>query len=136
MSKVRVGIVIALVAALAAVGAGCGGDDNETTTSTPAETTTQATTSTPDTTSTPTETTATTEVEGDAVAGKTTFETTCQGCHPAGGTEAGAGPVLAGAGLTAAAIETQIKNGRGAMPGGLVSGDDLDNVTAFVLSIQ
>ncbi|MFN8108411.1 MAG: cytochrome c [Thermoleophilia bacterium] len=74
---------------------------------------------------------------GDAAAGKTFFTSgPCQGCHPNGGTQAGAGPQLQGAGLTADRIKTQVQNGGGAMPGGLASGKDLDNVVAYVLSIQ
>jgi mono/diheme cytochrome c family protein len=76
------------------------------------------------------------EVSGDATAGKATFEAACQGCHANGGQEAGVGPKLAAAGLTADAVTTIVTNGQGAMPGGLVSGDDLENVTAYVLSIQ
>lgn len=73
---------------------------------------------------------------GDVAAGKTAFEAACQGCHPAGGTQAGAGPQLTGTMLDAAAIKNQIVNGKGAMPGGLVSGADLDNVVAYVESIK
>ena len=73
---------------------------------------------------------------GDVAAGKTTFEATCQGCHPSGGTVAGVGPMLQGGGLTLAAIKTQIQNGKGAMPGGLLSGTELDNAAAYVESIQ
>lgn len=74
--------------------------------------------------------------KGDAAAGETIFASSCGGCHTNGGQEAGVGPKLAGAGLDAARVETQIVNGGGAMPGGLVSGDDLDNVVAYVVSIQ
>lgn len=73
---------------------------------------------------------------GDAAAGKTAFEANCQGCHPAGGTQAGAGPALNTTTLDSAAIKNQIVNGKGAMPGGLVSGADLDNVVAYVDSIK
>ena len=74
---------------------------------------------------------------GDVAAGKTLFEASCQGCHLAGGTEAGGvGPKLAGMGLPLAQIKMQIKNGKGAMPGGLLSGTDLDNAAAYVESIQ
>ena len=73
---------------------------------------------------------------GDVAAGKTIFEATCQGCHPAAGTQAGVGPKLQGRGLALAAIKTQIMNGKGAMPGGLLSGTDLDNAAAYVESIQ
>jgi cytochrome c551 len=73
---------------------------------------------------------------GDAQAGQTTFNQVCQGCHLQGGQQAGAGPRLAGEGLTAQAIETQIRNGGGGMPANLVQGEDLQNVVAFVVSIQ
>jgi len=73
---------------------------------------------------------------GDAAAGKAVFEANCQGCHPAGGTQAGVGPQLSATKLDAAGIKTTVQNGRGAMPGGLVSGADLDNVVAYVDSIK
>jgi mono/diheme cytochrome c family protein len=69
-------------------------------------------------------------------AGKTFFEGTCQGCHAAGGTQAAVGPKLAGAGLTENGIKNQIINGGGLMPPNLATGDDLENVTKFVLSLQ
>ncbi len=75
--------------------------------------------------------------EGDAVAGKTVFSATCTGCHMNDGLDAGGvGPKLAGLGLTADRVKTQVENGGATMPAGLVSGDDLDNVVAYVLSIQ
>ena len=73
---------------------------------------------------------------GDVAAGKTAFEANCQGCHPAGGTQAGVGPQLTPSQLDAAAAKLQIMNGKGAMPGGLVSGADLDNVVAYLQSIK
>ncbi len=128
MSKLRVGIVIAVVSALGAFGAGGGGDEP----AAPAASTAASTPSTP-TPSTPTPPAGGT---GDVATGKTLFEGTCQGCHAKGGTEAGAGPVLAGGGRTAERIRDQVVNGGGNMPAGLASGADLDNVVAFVLSIQ
>ena len=74
--------------------------------------------------------------EGDVAAGKTAFEGKCQGCHADGGATAASGPVLKDKGLKADAIRNQVVNGGGGMPGGLVSGADLDNVVAFVSSIQ
>jgi cytochrome c551 len=77
------------------------------------------------------------DVEGDVAAGETVFATSCTGCHMNNGLDAGGiGPQLSGAGLDAAAVETIVTNGRGAMPGGLASGDDLTNVVAYVVSIQ
>lgn len=125
MSKFRVWMVIMIVAALGAFVAGCGGDDA----AAPADSTAAATTA-------PATTDAAPPAAGDAVAGKTTFEGSCQGCHNEGGTVAGNGPVLAAKGLTADGIATQITTPRNAMPANLVSGADLDNVVAFVLSIQ
>ena len=77
------------------------------------------------------------EGEGDVAAGESYFASSCGGCHMNNGQDAGGiGPQLAGAGLDAAAVETIVTNGRGAMPGGLASGDDLTNVVAYVVSIQ
>ena len=53
------------------------------------------------------------------------------------GTEAGGvGPQLSGLGLSTDAITTMVVDGGQIMPAGLVSGDDLDNVVAYVESIQ
>ena len=73
---------------------------------------------------------------GDAAAGKTFFVATCQGCHSNAGNTAGFGPKLAGLGLADQRIHDQVVNGGGGMPPGLAQGKDLDNVTAYVLSIQ
>lgn len=77
------------------------------------------------------------EPEGDVAAGKTFFAATCTGCHMADGTEAGGvGPKLAGLGLTTDFIRTMVVDGGTVMPAGLASGEDLDNVVAYVESIQ
>ncbi|MBU6362848.1 MAG: cytochrome c oxidase subunit II [Acidobacteria bacterium] len=74
---------------------------------------------------------------GDAAAGKAVFEAKCSGCHAGLGTQAGGvGPKLAGINWSDEQIRTQVKNGKGAMPGGLVNGTDLANVVAYVQSIQ
>lgn len=74
---------------------------------------------------------------GDVAAGKTVFTANCTGCHMADGTaDGGVGPKLQGLGLDATTIKNQVINGGGPMPGGLVSGTDLDNVVAYVLSLQ
>ena len=76
-------------------------------------------------------------VPEDVKAGLQVFDASCTGCHLGDGTEdGGVGPKLSGLGLTADVIKNQVINGGGAMPGGLVSGTDLDNVTAYVVSIQ
>ena len=46
------------------------------------------------------------------------------------------GPKLQGMGLSLDKIKYQITNGGGGMPGGLISGTDLDNAAAYVESIQ
>ena len=137
MGMRKIGIVATLAAALMMVGAGCGGSDpNEAETPANAPTVSNAAEA-------PTDGGGEKPAEGGAdaeavAAGKAFYEGagTCQGCHPAGGTEAGAGPKLAAAGLTAEGITKQIEAPMGAMPAGLATGDDLENVTAFLVSIQ
>lgn len=74
---------------------------------------------------------------GDAAAGKTIFEAKCGGCHAGLGTEAGGvGPQLKGRPLTLDGVKTQITNGKGLMPGGIVSGTDMADVAAYVMSIK
>jgi len=126
--RVSRGAVAAMVVAgLLGVAAGCGGDDDdsadETTTEAPATTTAPATTAAP--------------AGGDVAAGLAFFMNTCTSCHLENGTAGGGtGPQLAGAGLTEAEIREQVMNGGGEMPPGLATGQDLDNVTAYVLSLQ
>jgi mono/diheme cytochrome c family protein len=68
---------------------------------------------------------------GDAYNGETVFQSTCADCHGAGGT-GGVGPALAGSELDAAFVKSRIEQGAGTMPAGLVEGDDLDDVLAYV----
>lgn len=130
MPKFRMWMVIMVVAALGAFVAGCGGDNS----STPPASSTAAATTAP--TTTPPATTEAPPATGDVANGKTLFEGKCQGCHAKDGTEAAVGPVLAGGGRSADRIRNQIINGGGPMPAGLYSGTELDDVVAFVLSIQ
>lgn len=76
------------------------------------------------------------ESTGDVDAGLEVFAANCTSCHTDNGLAAGVGPQLAGAGLDAATVQTTVTNGKGIMPAGLVSGTDLDNVVAYVVSIQ
>lgn len=74
---------------------------------------------------------------GDVAAGQEVFAANCTACHLNNGQDAGGiGPQLAGGGLQAAGVENIVINGQGAMPAGLVSGEDLENVVAYVVSIQ
>ena len=128
MRRLRLGIVAVMIGALVALVAGCGGSDpNEAKTPSGAQTITNGQ---PDVAETDT------AAVGDATNGEKFFAATCQGCHASGGTVAGAGPVLAGKGLTAEAIEKQITAPKGAMPAGLASGTDLADVVAFVVGLQ
>ena len=74
---------------------------------------------------------------GDVAAGLVVFQAKCTGCHLSDGTAAGGvGPQLKGMGLSAETIKNQVVNGGGPMPAGLATGTDLDNVVAYVVSIQ
>ena len=73
---------------------------------------------------------------GDAYRGETVFQQKCATCHGVGGKGGGIGPTLAGATLTAARAKAQIDGGSGAMPGGLVTGGDEDDVLAYLVSIS
>jgi mono/diheme cytochrome c family protein len=65
------------------------------------------------------------------------FTTSCGGCHALSdaGTNGAAGPGLDNTKLSAAEIESQIINGMGAMPGGLLTGDDATLVANYVAQV-
>ncbi len=74
---------------------------------------------------------------GDVAAGLVVFQAKCTGCHLSDGTAAGGvGPQLKGMGYSAETVKNQVVNGGGPMPAGLATGTDLDNVVAYVVSIQ
>ena len=77
---------------------------------------------------------------GDPVKGKELFNGagTCSGCHVVEpGAAATVGPNLAdlAPSLDEATILTQIENGGGAMPAGLLSGQDAKDAGAYILSL-
>lgn len=72
---------------------------------------------------------------GDAYQGELVFVETCAGCHGDGGVGGGVGPRLAGAGLSAALIQSRIERGAGTMPAGLVEGKSEADVLAYVIGI-
>jgi len=120
------------VAALAA--AGCGGSDDEGGAG-PASAAAPASTAPATTAEAPA---ATAPVgPGDVAAGKQVFvAASCAGCHKGIGTKPGYGPKLAGTGLSTAEIRTTVIEGGSLMPGGLVEGQDLADVVAYVESLQ
>jgi mono/diheme cytochrome c family protein len=71
---------------------------------------------------------------GDAVKGRAVYVQTCSGCH---GTKAqgGVGPALAGAHITVEEARTQIDNGSGVMPAGLVKDTREADVLAYLQTI-
>jgi cytochrome c551 len=72
---------------------------------------------------------------GDAYRGETFFIDKCSSCHGVGGAGSDIGPRLAGAPVTLAAAKAQIDNGGGAMPAGLVSGQEEEDVLAYLATI-
>lgn len=73
---------------------------------------------------------------GDVAAGKAVFAESCDTCHAGLGSRAYIGPRLAGQGLTPSLIRTRVVQGKSPMPAGLVHGQDLADVVAYVLSLQ
>lgn len=75
--------------------------------------------------------------EAQIEAGLVVFQQACTACHlddgKAGG---GIGPQVAGQGLDPEAVRAQIVNGGAGMPAGLATGQDLDDVVAYVESLQ
>ena len=71
---------------------------------------------------------------GGAERGAVLFTESCAGCHGQGGT-GGTGPALADSGLDADEISAAIEQGAGIMPAGIVSGQNQEDVVAYVVSI-
>jgi mono/diheme cytochrome c family protein len=143
-ARIRAAAALAVVAACGSLAlAGCGSSDSS---QAPPAATTAATTSpapattTPATTAPEGTTTATTTTSpagaGDAAAGKVLFAQTCEACHAGLGTRAAVGPKLAGLGLKPAFIRMRVEKGKSPMPAGLVTGKDLEDIVAYVKSIQ
>ena len=119
-----------IVGALLAAGCGGSGDGGA------AQAPSAASATTAPATTAPTTTPAAPLKPGTAAAGKQVFAQNCTGCHTALGTQAGYGPKLAGKGLSKAAIRTAVRTGPALMPAGLVEGQDLADVVAYVSSLQ
>lgn len=76
-----------------------------------------------------------TPVVGDAERGRTLFAENCSTCHGEGGSGGGIGPTLAGSGVSTDVARATVENGRGVMPADLVSGQDLNDVLAYLETI-
>ena len=74
------------------------------------------------------------ELLGGAERGAVLFVDNCAGCHGQGGT-GGTGPVLADSGLDADRIVDAIEQGPGVMPAGIVTGQNQEDVVAYVEAI-
>jgi mono/diheme cytochrome c family protein len=73
--------------------------------------------------------------QGDAANGEQLFADNCAGCHGGGGTGGGVGPTLAGSQISLGEARSTIENGSGVMPADLVSGQELEDVLAYLETI-
>ena len=73
---------------------------------------------------------------GDQYNGQTLFSQKCASCHGQNGAGGGIGPKLAGLPLGLAAAKAQIDQGGGAMPAGLVTGNQEADVLAYLATIM
>jgi mono/diheme cytochrome c family protein len=73
--------------------------------------------------------------EGNAANGEQLFAENCATCHGEGGTGGGVGPRLAGSEVAIADARSTIENGSGVMPADLVSGQELEDVLAYLETI-
>lgn len=71
---------------------------------------------------------------GDAARGQALFAQTCSGCHGARA-EGGVGPALAGNPIGVEQAVGVVRQGRGVMPAGLVSGQDESDVAGYLATI-
>lgn len=67
--------------------------------------------------------------------GESLFAETCATCHGDGGSGGGIGPRLAGRAISLDEARSTIENGSGAMPAGLVEGQELEDVLAYLETI-
>jgi mono/diheme cytochrome c family protein len=72
---------------------------------------------------------------GDPVRGEQLFAQHCQTCHGESGSGGGVGPRLADNEVSIDDARSTIENGSGVMPAGLVTGQDLEDVLAYLETI-
>lgn len=73
-------------------------------------------------------------VLGDAYRGETIFLQTCASCHGEAGS-GGVGPKLDGSPISLELVRERIENGKGIMPANLVSGQQEEDVVAYVATL-
>ena len=74
-------------------------------------------------------------LEGDAIRGEELFAENCATCHGEGGQGGGVGPTLVGREVSIGEARATIENGSGVMPAGLVTGQDLEDVLAYLQTL-
>ena len=74
------------------------------------------------------------EKGGDPVNGESVYNMSCASCHGSGGVGL-SGPALPGT-HTADDIEAAIVNGIGSMPAGLIGGQDIEDVIAYLDTLR
>lgn len=74
-------------------------------------------------------------VQTDPVRGEQLFAENCATCHGEGGEGGGAGPRLVGNDVSISQARATVENGSGVMPAGLVTGQDLEDVLAYLETI-
>lgn len=126
-------LLLISVFALALLLVACGGNDNDTDTNTGTDdsNTTEQTDEAADGTDEQTDENAS-EASYDADKAKAAYQS-CAGCH-GGNLEGGSGPALndVGSRLSKEEILDIIVNGRPGMPGGIIEGDEAENVAAWL----
>jgi mono/diheme cytochrome c family protein len=70
--------------------------------------------------------------EGDPARGELVFAQTCATCHGEGGEGGSVGPRLVGNDVSTEQARSTIENGSGLMPPNLVTGQDLEDVLAYL----
>jgi mono/diheme cytochrome c family protein len=71
----------------------------------------------------------------DPLQGEQLFARRCATCHGVEGQGGGVGPALAGNEVSIDEARSTIENGSGVMPAGLVTGQDLEDVLAYLETI-